>query len=191
MPEVALSPLAGFAPVVDEHCRVLVLGSFPGTASLRAGHYYAHPSNRFWPILSVALGEDLTVMAFPERYRRLRAQHIGLWDVIASCRRQGSLDASIRDARPAGLSSLAADLPVLAHVLTNGSTASRLARQADWPAGVRLQAMPSTSAAYASMPADEKCRLWVTAVRQGLGIGAWCKGGRGGSHRSSAKDIEA
>jgi hypoxanthine-DNA glycosylase len=98
-PRPRSASLLGFEPVADRRARTLILGSFPSEASQRAGHYYAHPRNQFWPILSELLGEPLVNLPFEARYRRLRAHRIALWDVIQTCERPGSLDASIREAQ--------------------------------------------------------------------------------------------
>ena len=93
---VSALPLTGLAPVIDANIRILVLGSFPGAASLAAGQYYGHPRNLLWPILSQLTGEDLAGLPYDERLPRLLVHGIGLWDVLGACERTGSLDSAIR-----------------------------------------------------------------------------------------------
>ncbi len=51
-PDAESPRLQGLPPLVSPHTRVLVLGSFPGAASLAAQQYYGHPRNHFWPIMA-------------------------------------------------------------------------------------------------------------------------------------------
>ena len=87
---------AAFAPVVDAGVRVLVLGSLPGAESLRQRQYYAHPRNAFWRLIGAVAGRDLAALPYPARLAALVEARIGLWDVIATAERPGSLDAAIR-----------------------------------------------------------------------------------------------
>jgi TDG/mug DNA glycosylase family protein len=78
---------------------VLILGSFPGAASLAARAYYAHPRNHFWPLLAAVLDEPLAALAYPARLARIKARGVAMWDVIVACTREGSLDSAIRAAQ--------------------------------------------------------------------------------------------
>lgn len=60
----------GFPPSIDDACHTLILGSMPGVKSLQEQQYYAHPQNRFWPMMATLLGETLPA-AYPERLRML------------------------------------------------------------------------------------------------------------------------
>jgi TDG/mug DNA glycosylase family protein len=78
---------------------VLVLGSFPSTASLVAQQYYAHPQNQFWRILGAVIEQPLKEMDYAARIAAVQAAGIAIWDVFATCERAGSLDSAIREAR--------------------------------------------------------------------------------------------
>ena len=93
-----MSVKSGLPPIAVPDVRLFVLGSLPGDATLAAQRYYAHPANQFWRLLGAAIGEDLQSLAYEQRLERLALRRIGLWDVIASASRNGSLDQSIRAA---------------------------------------------------------------------------------------------
>ncbi|MDI6624169.1 MAG: DNA-deoxyinosine glycosylase, partial [Brevundimonas sp.] len=111
---------AGFAPVVDANTQLLILGSLPGDASLKAGQYYGHPRNAFWRLIGDVVGRDLAALPYEDRLTALKAAGVGLWDVIASAERPGSLDAAIRSPEAADLRGLVAELPKLRAVAFNG-----------------------------------------------------------------------
>jgi hypoxanthine-DNA glycosylase len=151
--------LQGLPPVIARHARLVLLGSFPGTASLAAGQYYAHPRNQFWPLLSALLAEDLVRLPYAQRLQRLRAHGLGLWDVIAECRREGSLDSAIREARYNDLAGLRRRAPQLMAVAHNGGESARAMRQTA-ALGLPVWRLPSTSPANASWSFDRKLAAW-------------------------------
>ena len=157
-----MSRKAGFEPVVDANTRLLILGSLPGDASLRAGQYYGHPRNAFWRLIGGVIGRDLAALSYEERLAALRAAGVGLWDVIASAERPGSLDAAIRAPEAADLRALVATLPALRAVAFNGGKAAKLGRAvlADRSEGVALIDLPSSSPAHAR-PFEEKAAAWA------------------------------
>ena len=148
----------GLPPVLARDTRVLILGSFPGEASLAAAQYYAHPRNHFWPLLAEMIGVPLPEMPYRDRLRHLRASGVGLWDAIVACERRGSLDGAIRNAQPAETSRVRRAAPALALVCFNGKTAAR-ALPAWRDAGYATLALPSTSPAY-TRPFAEKLAAW-------------------------------
>ncbi|MBM4062446.1 MAG: DNA-deoxyinosine glycosylase [Planctomycetes bacterium] len=168
--------VSSFPPIAAPRARVLIVGSMPGEASLRAGRYYAHPHNAFWPVVGAFCGfaPDLPYAA---RTARLRAAGIALWDVLQSCERDGSLDASIVAAseRPNDFAGFLAAQPRIRAVLCNGGKAFAAFRRAVLPGlGARatdleVLRLPSTSPAHASRSRAAKQRLWHAALLRCLG----------------------
>jgi len=154
---------AAFPPSVNANTRVLILGSLPGDASIRQGEYYAHPGNAFWALMGDVLAEDVRDLPYPDRLERLRTRGVGLWDVIESAERQGSLDGAIRDARYRDLAGFAAALPKLRAIGFNGRTAALNGRRQLGLGGLAeltLIDLPSSSGAYASLSREEKAQAW-------------------------------
>ncbi len=89
-----MTKIYSFTPIADKNAEILILGSMPGCASLEANQYYAHKRNAFWRIMAELLQLDAT-LAYETRVLALKSAHISLWDVLHSCKREGSLDSSI------------------------------------------------------------------------------------------------
>ena len=157
--------LEGLGPVVSHDTRLVVLGSFPGVASLQAQQYYGHPRNHFWPILSALWGVDLVALSYPLRLRAMLDHGVGLWDVYASCRREGSLDSSIEAARPNDLTRLRQLAPALRSAAHNGGESAR-SMQRTSALGVEVVRLPSTSPANASWSFARKLEAWRAAFER-------------------------
>ncbi|MGS0895576.1 DNA-deoxyinosine glycosylase [Burkholderia stagnalis] len=152
--------LRGFPPVVAANTHTMILGSFPGEASLDAAQYYAHPRNQFWRLLGAVLREpELHVLGYDARLERVLKHGIGIWDVLAACHREGSLDSAIRHAKPNDFDSLHEHAPLLKKVCFNGKTAGRFA-DVIGAAGYETLVLPSSSPANAMLSFDRKLSLW-------------------------------
>lgn len=162
MTEPGAPPLVGLPPVIPRSARLVVLGSFPGAASLRAGQYYAHPRNQFWPLVGAVWGVDLAAMPYRARLAELRRRGLGLWDVYASCHRVGSLDSAIEAPVFNDLAGLRRRAPSLAWVAHNGGESARAMRPlAD--AGLNVVRLPSSSPANAGWSFERKLQAWRAA----------------------------
>lgn len=144
-----LSLSHAFDCVIDDTMRVLVLGSLPGQVSLREGRYYAHPQNQFWRLMSGVIDTDLVALPYAARLVALGQAGVGLWDVVASARRAGSLDSAIRNVEVRDLTAMFVRYPGLRAVAFNGATAARIGRkQLGSRSPVALLDLPSSSPAH-------------------------------------------
>ena len=154
------------APIEDVHARILILGSMPGTASLAAGQYYAHPRNLFWHFAGTLLNFDPQA---PYEYRvdALKAAGIALWDVCASCRRKGSLDAHIEALAANDFGDFFNHHPNLRQVFFNGAKAcATYSLHVRHSFALEYQRLPSTSPANASIPYPKKLEAWQAIALQ-------------------------
>jgi hypoxanthine-DNA glycosylase len=157
-----MTTLYGLAPVIDARARTLILGSFPSAASLAAGQYYAHRQNQFWRILGSLINQPLYEMDYASRWPHVLAAGIAIWDVYASCEREGSLDSDIRMGVANDFAQLKALAPGLERICFNGQTAGKLQRQLA-AMGYEVLILPSTSPAY-TLAFDKKLAAWKGAL---------------------------
>ena len=148
----------GFPPVIDARVETLILGSIPSVASLGKAQYYGHPQNHFWRLVGAVIAEPLPEMKYEQRLRTLLKHRIGVWDVIGNCRREGSLDSSIRDPAHNDFSRVTGVAKKLRRVCFNGKTAGRMEPLfAGW--GFETRVLPSSSPAY-TLRFEEKLKQW-------------------------------
>jgi hypoxanthine-DNA glycosylase len=158
-----MTRLHGLPPIADANTRLIVLGSFPGVASLRAQQYYGHPQNAFWRILGTLWQRPLQQSSYAVRVAALREHGLGVWDVYASCEREGSLDVDIRDATLNDLAGLQMLCPQLQAVAHNGGESFRHARHTR-TLGLPVYRLPSTSPANAGWSFERKLAAWHEAL---------------------------
>ena len=158
--------LTGLAPLVSSQTRLLILGSFPGVASLQAQQYYGHPQNQFWRILRTIFGESCAssplnscASSYQIHSEWLLSKKLGVWDVYASCEREGSLDSNIRQAELNNFSTLKTLCPNLQAIAHNGGESFKHAKHTQ-NLGVPVFRLPSTSPANASWSFERKVAAW-------------------------------
>ena len=151
----------GLPLVARPDARLFILGSLPGDASLAARQYYAHPQNQFWRLVGSVVGEDLRSLPYERRLERIAEHRIGLWDVIGSAVRRGSLDQAIRTANHNRIDRLIHDFPALGAIAFNGAASAAIGRKLVGSAtGVQLVDLPSSSPAN-TRPFVEKTAAWL------------------------------
>lgn len=162
-------PLLGLAPIISPNTKLVVLGSFPGVASLTAQQYYGHPRNHFWPVLSALWAlegdEALQRRSYEERIAEAQARGLGIWDVYASCLREGSLDSAIEQAELNALHRLREWAPGLRGIAHNGGESARHMKVTQ-ALGLPVVRLPSTSPANASWSFERKVAAWREAFEQ-------------------------
>ena len=159
-----------FPPISDPASRVLILGSMPGKASLRAKQYYAHPQNAFWRIITSLFELDVDA-TYEVRVEALRENRIALWDVMKSCTRATSLDSDVVESSivPNAFPSFLRAHPRIATICFNGAKAEESFQRYALPrlgarADLAYYRLPSTSPAHASLPFAKKLAAWCALL---------------------------
>lgn len=168
--------IESFAPIMGKTLHTLVLGTMPGRKSLQLQQYYAHPRNALWPILCAIVSDSEPsfdvhqALSYEARCQLVSSAGFGLWDVLASCERPGSLDGNIVRSTevPNEIHTLVGMHPELRTIVCNGRTAQALFKRhilssLDAPLP-HIVCLPSTSPAMATLSLQEKYKKWCDAI---------------------------
>lgn len=162
-----MQEISGFDPIAAPDARVLILGSMPSKVSKAKEQYYGHNKNSFWTIMGLFFGADGR-LCYGLRKKILMAHRVAVWDVLKTCRRQGSQDAGIR------LNSIVTNdfnefftrQSQIRHVFFNGVTAEKIYRKYILPTlperfeYLVYHRLPSTSPANATLTLAQKIEAW-------------------------------
>ncbi|MFI5510830.1 DNA-deoxyinosine glycosylase [Mycobacterium sp. NPDC051804] len=162
---MAAPQLHGLPAIVGEGAHTLILGNMLSVMSVASQQYYGNPRNAFWRITGELYGfaaDD----PYDDRTAALVANGVAVWDVLKSCRREGSLDSAVEPDSmvPNDFGDLFAAHPGIRRIFFNGAAAeknfNRLVRLAPDVPYLRL---PSTSPAQ-TMRYEDKMAAWHQAI---------------------------
>ena len=159
-----------FKPVINDSARVIILGSMPGIKSLTEQQYYAHPHNAFWRIMAALFDFDAHA-SYEQRLEFLQSGGVALWDVLHSCKREGSLDSMIQPQTQVAkdFNALFQAHPNIKAVFFNGAKAESYFKRYILPTLAEHQLhfarLPSTSPAHAALSFEKKLEAW-RVIRQ-------------------------
>ena len=156
----------GLPPSVNLRSEILILGSMPGAASLAAQEYYAHPANRFWPLMAHLLNEPEVPADYEKRLAMLLRHHIALWDAIDTCDRAGSLDSDIRNVKANDFTAFLKKWTKIRTIGLNGGKAYATFAKSNKPLlsrpDLHILKLPSTSPANARWRMENLLDSWRT-----------------------------
>jgi hypoxanthine-DNA glycosylase len=165
------SLIKSFAPIEDSKANILILGSIPSKTSLLTKQYYAHSRNAFWSIMGDLIDATQT-LPYTQRIQILKSNGIALWDVLASCIRESSLDSDIDKTSvcPNNFRLFLSTHQNITDIFFNGAMAekyfNRLILHMLKPNLIRYTRLPSTSPAHATLTYNQKLNAWKTILQR-------------------------
>jgi len=160
MSEILAHP---FDPIIFKDTKILILGSFPSIKSFEKNFYYAHPSNKFWKILQAVTSYPINNL--DQKLWLLKECKLGLWDMVAECSRENSLDSSLENEEVNDIATFLEEHPSIQKLAFTGKKSEALFKTHFSHLDIETVYLPSPSSAYAAMKFEDK----VTAYKKQLG----------------------
>lgn len=161
--------LSGFKPIIAQNPKGMILGSMPSVTSLAKQEYYGFKHNRFWKIMEAYYQTKLS--DYSAKQECIKTNHLILWDVIATCEREGSLDSAIHDAVCNDIASLVHQYDTIRLIICNGKKSYELfQRHFKMQIDVECVCLPSTSNANRTICEADLFAKWfeqLDRIRKG------------------------
>ena len=160
--------LRGLPPLSNPNLsKILILGSMPSSISLEQKSYYANLRNQFWPMMEYLFSIS-RLSSYELRCQQLINKHIAVWDVLAQCTRQGSLDSAIIPSSIVvnDIGQFVTEHRKIKHIFFNGRKAEQIFNRYIFKEIVSLKpdiqyhSLPSTSPANAGISMESKQFMW-------------------------------
>lgn len=154
-------------PLIDNSTIILIMGTMAGEQSIAKQEYYANKGNLFWKIMFAVFEEEFS-NAYEDRKAFLAKYHIGLWNVLKSCKREGSSDAKITEETINDFENLHKQFPNIKYVFFESKAAAKYFHKHTLPQdGITYTTLPSTSGLNAGLTTAEKMERWkaVSKIR--------------------------
>ncbi|MDV6167079.1 DNA-deoxyinosine glycosylase [Flavobacterium sp. DG1-102-2] len=153
-----------FPPFVNADSKILILGTMPGEKSLDLQEYYGNRGNQFWRLLYAIFQEEIT-HDYDLKRKFLQRHKLAVWDVLASCEREGSLDSKIKNEVVNDFDAFYKEHPQLRNVLFSSKNAAAyydkyVGRRQD----IFYDVLPSPSGANATKSFSEKLEEWTKKI---------------------------
>lgn len=153
-----------FPPLAYGDSEILILGTMPGEKSLQLQEYYGNRGNQFWKILFSIFGKEAS-HDYEEKKQLLKDNKIALWDVLAFCEREGSLDSNIRNEVPNDFAAFYVEHPAIRHVFfSSKNAAAYYDRYVGRKEAFVYEVLPSPSGANATKTFAEKLAVWKDSI---------------------------
>ena len=154
--------------IINNETEILILGTRPGEKSLEKGNYYAKKGNRFWKIME-DIYPELESKEYDEKINFLRANKIGLWDVLRYHEGRGSLDKNIKNEQPNDFKNLFNHHKNIKKVLFNGLKDPKKffnKHKCYCPNNIKPKPLPSTSGMNTKYSIQDLIKDWKEAIRE-------------------------
>lgn len=155
----------GLRPIISNTSTALILGTMPGERSIALQQYYGNKGNHFWKILFTIFCEPFST-DYEVRKSLLHRHGIALWNVLKSCKREGSSDRAIQNEQPNNLDALHDGYTNIKYVFFESKSAETyFLKYNKKRAFVSYAVLPSTSGLNARFTFQQKLVQWAVVAQ--------------------------